>query len=258
MDDVSNIHAADHDDDILDSVLKRSKSTTFTAKPSPSLELSAAAGDEPKPPVTPEQLFTAALKENKALKEEALKQQAKAAPPSSNDSSSSNSNSSPEKHKKSKEKKKSGQDAAVLRAKAKLAAAAAAEVAAAEAAAGKRKRKKKEKRKKDKDISCSDDSSSNSDIDGSGGSSPSSSDDNGHRRRKKQRKKQHGMDPSEAVRKFHKQRTSKCANNPLLNWYVESHTDQAILAERARASKRIMNWCTIICAIGFVIVLLVV
>ena len=120
----------------------------------------------------------------------------------------------------------------------------------AEATAGKRKKKekkdkekkkkkqdrKKKKKEKGKGSSCSDDSSSNSD--GSGSSSPNSSDDNDHRRRKKQRKKQHSIDPAGVVHKSNKRRTSKCAYGPMHDWYVESCTDQAILAERARAGKR--------------------
>jgi hypothetical protein len=154
------------------------------------------------------------------------------------------------------------QAAAELRAKAKLATAAAtAKEAAAEAAAGKRKKKKKKKKekkekkkkKKDADSSCSDDSSNS--TDGSGDSPPSSSDDNGYRRRKKQRRKQQETD---AVRKSHKRRSAPTTGGVLSDWYVESRTGQAILEERARASKRmyelvhnhLRNWfsdCTFGC-----------
>ena len=124
---------------------KGSKRTTFTNVPPPTVSLSAAGGDAPKPP---EQLLAVALKELKALKKqqkEALEQQGERVPPGSSDSRSS-SNSSPEKKKKSQQKKKSGQNAAELRAKAKSAAAAA--KAEAKAAAGKRKKNKNKKTQK--------------------------------------------------------------------------------------------------------------
>jgi chemotaxis protein histidine kinase CheA len=222
---------------------KGSKRTTFTNVPPPTVSLSAAGGDAPK---TPEQLLAVALKELKALKKqqkEALEQQEELVPPSSSDSRSS-SNSSPEKKKKSQQKKKSGQSAAELRAKAKSAAAAAAAKAKAKAAAGKRKKnknkkkqkKEKKNKKQDEDSSCNDDSGNSSD--GSGDSPPSSSDDNGHRRRKKQRRKQMpSANPRDAVRKSHKRRNAPTTGG-VLDWYIESRTDQAIFEERARASQR--------------------
>jgi hypothetical protein len=255
---------SDHDDDndwdaVLNSGFKGKKKTNSRTQPPPSATPSAAADAAQ----TPEQLLAKAEKELKALrkKHKALQPQAKPKLPSSTDYSYSSSHSSPEKKKKkSKEKKKSGQRAAELRAKAKLATAAATAEEAAEAAAGKRKKKKKKKEKKEKkkkkkdaDSSCSDDSSNS--TDGSGDSPPSSSDDNGHRRRKKQRRKQQETD---AVRKSHKRRSAPTTGGVLSDWYVESRTSQAILEERARASKRmyelvhnhLRNWfsdCTFGC-----------
>ena len=244
-------------DAVLNSGFKGKKKTNSRTQPPPSATPSAAADAAQ----TPEQLLAKAEKELKALrkKHKALQPQAKPALRTSSDSSSS-SHSSPEKNKKSKEKKKSGQRAAELRAKAKLATATATAEEAAEAAAGKRKKKKKKKEKKEKkkkkkdaDSSCSDDSSNS--TDGSGDSPPSSSDDNGHRRRKKQRRKQQETD---AVRKSHKRRSAPTTGGVLSDWYVESRTSQAILEERARASKRmyelvhnhLRNWfsdCTFDC-----------
>jgi hypothetical protein len=246
-------------DAVLNSGFKGRKKTNSRTQPPPSATPSAAADAAQ----TPEQLLAKAEKELKALrkKHKALQPQAKPKLPSSSDYSYSSSHSSPEKKKKkSKEKKKSGQRAAELRAKAKLATAAATAEEAAEAAAGKRKKKKKKKEKKEKkkkkkdaDSSCSDDSSNS--TDGSGDSPPSSSDDNGHRRRKKQRRKQQETD---AVRKSHKRRSAPTTGGVLSDWYVESRTSQAILEERARASKRmyelvhnhLRNWfsdCTFGC-----------
>ena len=136
--------------------------------------------------------------------------------------------------------------AAELRAKAKSAAAAAAAEAEAEAkaAAGKRKKKKNKKtqkkekknKKQDEDSSCNDDSGNSSD--GSGDSPPSSSDNNGHRRRKRQRRKQMpSANPTDAVRKSHKRRNAPTTGG-VLDWYIESRTDQAIFEERARANQR--------------------
>ena len=220
---------------------KGTKRTTFAKVPTPTVSLSAPAGDEPK---TSEQLLAETIKELKALKKqnkkEAVEQQEALVPPSSDDRSSSNS--SPEKKKKSQQKKKSAQNAAELRAKAKSAAAAAA--AAAEAEAGKRKKKKKKKKhkkekknkKQDEDSSCNDDSGNSSD--GSSDSPPSSSDDNGHRRRKKQRRKQMpSANPTDAVRKSHKRKNAPTTGG-VLGWYLDSCTNQAIFEEREKANQR--------------------
>ena len=222
---------------------KGSKRTTFTNVPPPSVSLSAAGGMHQRLQNSCLLQHSRSSRHSRSSKKRHLNSRP-TVPPSSSDSSSS-SHSSPEKKKKSQQKKKSGQSAAELRAKAKSAAAAAAAAAAeAKAAAGKRKKnknKKKEKKEKknkkqDEDSSCNDDSGNSSD--GSGDSPPSSSDDNGHRRRKKQRRKQMpSANPTDAVRKSHKRRNAPTTGG-VLDWYIESRTDQAIFEERARASQR--------------------